>query len=426
MSGINKRPLPAGTVTNHPNGGLTVRTPGGAAYTVRPNGTLRAYSNGTQTVNFRSNGRVAGIHSPAIDIRRGAAGQRTVVTRRPDQSVLVSTGAHRGYLERSVVSGNRTIIQRTYVNGGRTSTRAYLGYSYHGVAMPHYVSPFYYPAAFYGWTYYGWDTPAAYAWAWAGQPWYGYYGGYLTPYRSYRSGFAWLADYVLGQTLAEAYADRMQQTQGASSFDDADAPVAAEDELYATADTPITPELKDEIAGEVQHQIAYESAVVSGQAEPSVGEFPGSLKANRVFVVSSILDVATPDQQACALTPGDVLRLEAVPPDDAGTADLRVASSHRRDCPAGIVVTLSLLDLQEMQNSLRAQLDAGLQALHASQGQGGLPPAPPSSMGATQAGPLGTLQADPSVAALLDAQQQEASRAEAAAVQGVLPPRPQQ
>ena len=218
----------------------------------------------------------------------------------------------------------------------------------------------------------------------------------------------------------------MQQAPdpGAASFDDTGAvPGAADgdDTLYAPADTPITPQIKDQIASEVQRQIAFESAVVSGSAQPSAGEFPLSLTANRLFVVADILDVATPGQQACSLTPGDVLRLEAAPPGGSGTADLRVASSHRQDCPAGTMVTVSLVDLQEMQNSLRAQLDGGLQTLRADQGQGGLPAAPPSALGAVQPSSVGQPAADPSVATLLDAQQQDATRTESAAVQSLFP-----
>jgi hypothetical protein len=70
-----------------------------------------------------------------------------------------------------------------------------------------------------------------------------------------------------------------------------------------------------------------------------------------------------------------------------------------------------------MQNSLRAELDAGLQALHNNQGQSGLPPAPLAAMGATQASSVGAPDADPNVAALIDAQQQSAKKAEASVVQ---------
>jgi len=426
MRGVNQRPLPLGIVTNHPNGGLTVKTASGNQYAVRSNGTLKSFSSGAQTVNFRSNGRVAAIHRPDLDVRRTSAGGRTVVTRRAGGATLVSTGPHRGYLQRTTVAGNRTVIQRTYVSGGRTFTRAYLGYNYGGVALPYYVAGFYYPAAFYGWAYYGWPAPIGYAWGWTGDPWYGVNAGYFAPYATYGSGYAWLTDYVLAQTLAAGYADQMQAAQDAdgAAFDDtAGGDQAADDDtLYAQADTPITPELKDEVAAEVQHQIAYESAIVSGQAQPTVGEFPGSLKPGRVFVVANAIDVSTPDDHVCSLTPGDVLRFNAAA-EDSGTGDLRVASSHRQDCPAGITVTLSLADLQEMVNTLRAQLDAGLAALHADQGQGGLPSAPPSSMGAGQASEFAAQPADSSVGALIDQQRQDALNAETAAAQSAFPPK---
>lgn len=107
LRGVNQRPLPSGVVTNHPNGGVTVKTAAGSEYAVRANGTLKAHTNGTQTVTFRANGRVASLHTPGVDIRRGTASQKTIISRRADKSVLVSTAPHRGYLERTVISGNR-------------------------------------------------------------------------------------------------------------------------------------------------------------------------------------------------------------------------------------------------------------------------------------------------------------------------------
>ena len=160
LHGINQRPLPRGAVTHNPDGGMTLIAAGGKHYTVRANGTLRTYSSATQTVKFRSNGRLASIHNPEFDIRRGPTGQRIVVSRRSDGSVLVSTASHHGYLERREVSGGRTVVRRTYMEGGKTFTRAYLGYSYAGQKLDQYVPATYYPADFYGWTYYDWAQPA--------------------------------------------------------------------------------------------------------------------------------------------------------------------------------------------------------------------------------------------------------------------------
>jgi len=405
--------------------GVTTYTPRAApahaaksSTTFAPNATLKSNSNGTQTVRFR-NGSVAAIRGPGVEIHRSLMGGRTVITTRSG-ATLVSTGPHRGYLERPIMVGNRTLIQRTYFAGDRTFTRAYLRYSVGGLALPYYVPGFYYPAAFYGWAYYAWASPVAYAWAWTGDPWFAFYGGYFTPYGVYPSGYAWLTDYVISQTLAEAYTARMQQDAESATYGDtaADAP-ADDDTLYAHQDTPITPEIKDAIAAEVQHDIAYESAEVSGQAQPDIGEFPASLKPGRAFVVSSAIDVSTPDDHVCSLTPGDVLRFDAA--EGSGTAELRVASSHRQDCPAGIEVTLSLADLQEMVNTLRAQLDEGLTELHADQGQNGLPAAPQSSMGAVHPSGFAATPDNADIGPMIDQQRQEASTTEKQAAQSALP-----
>jgi hypothetical protein len=228
----------------------------------------------------------------------------------------------------------------------------------------------------------------------------------------------------MGHTLSDAYADQEVQDPDAETLGEA-APdpnaLASDDTLAAQAATPITPELKAQIAGEVQNQLAIEGAQAAGTAQPTAGEFPDSLKPNRVFVVANLLDVSTPDQQACSLTPGDVLRMEAAPPAASGTADVRVASSHRQDCPTGVMVTVSLPDLQEMQNSLRAQLDAGLGDLRSNQGKGGLPSAPPASLEPGQTTTVGAPDPDPNVVPLLVAQDSEASRTENAAVQSAFP-----
>ena len=418
MRGINSKPLPRGVVTQHPNGGLTVKTTNGNEYTVRRNGTIKSFSNRTETITFRSNGRVAGVHRPNLDIRRSVTGTRTIVTPRPGGALLVSTSPRTGYLQRTTILNGRGIVQRTYVSGGRTFTRTYLRYTYAGSTLPYYVPGLYYSPAFYGWAYYPWPAPVPYAWTWTSDPWYGSYGAYFVPYPEYPSGFAWLTDYVLSQALASAYADRVQQMQDSesASYDDSAEAPTDDDTLYAQQDAAITPELKDDISAEIQHDIAYESAVIFGQAQPDIGEFPASLKQGRVFVVSSAIDVSTPDDYACSLTSGDVLRLDSAR-EGSGTADLFVASSHRQDCPVGIEVTLSLVDLQEMVNTLRAQLDDGLAELHADQGQGGLPTAPMSSMGPAQPSQFAAQSPDAGVGAMIDQQRKEATVIETAAVQ---------
>jgi hypothetical protein len=394
--------------------GVTTYTPGSSASAPanqagggRPikTATVKSSSNASQNVDFRSNGSIAAIHSPGLDVRRSAAGMRTV-TSAAGGGKLVSTGPGSGYLQKTTVSGGRSVVQRTYVAGGRTFTRSYLGYNYAGLELPYYVSGFYYPPDFYGWAYYGWPVPAVYAWDWTGDVWVGFNAGYFTPDPSYPSGAAWLTDYALAQTLSAGYASQQQDSAGK----------AGDDQVAAEKDTPVTPELKGEITAEVQHQIAYANGIATGQAPATVGEFPASLKPGRVFVVADALDVSTSDDHVCSLVAGDVLRLESAPAGSA-TATLRVASSHRQDCPAGIAVTVSLTDLEETVNALRGQVDAGLAELHSQQGRRGLPAAPASSMGATKPSEIAPAPPDGNVPALIDQQRQQALAAETAAKQ---------
>jgi hypothetical protein len=426
MRGVNSRPLPAGNVSVHPNGNLTVETASGGRYNVRANGTVASIrAPGGNGVDFRPNGRVSGVHTANLDIQRGVRGERIIRGTRPDRSILVGTGGRNGYLEHTVVVGNRTIIQRTYSVGGRVFVRAFVPYQVRGVALPLYVPGVYFAPAFYGWAFYPWATPVPYAWGWRGDPWFGFYAGYYQPYPVYPGPSAWLADYMLSQTLANAYA-MQNQAPPLPGYGDPDpaayaaAPPPGSGELYAQNDTPITPDLRNAIADEVGRQLAYENAVASGTAQQTVEELPNSLKPDRVFVVSTTLDVSTSDSQVCELTAGDVLRVTAPPAADSPAATLRVASGKRQDCPAGVEVSISVQDLAEMQNSLRAQMDAGLETLRTSQGQGGLPKAPQAAMAQAPRPALDVpLPPDPNVAGLLDAQQQDAQRTELATVQAV-------
>ncbi|MGA7410158.1 MAG: hypothetical protein WBW33_06710 [Bryobacteraceae bacterium] len=427
MPGINSKPLPAGDVTVHPNGHLSVNTPGGRQYELRANGTLASYTAHGQSASFLPNGRVSSVHTPTVDVKRSANGARTIVTRQADKSVLVSTGAHSGYLERTVKSnGGTTVIQRTYVTNNVTYVRNFTTYSYHGVALEHYVPAFYFAPAFYGFAYYPWATPFPYAWGWAAQPWYGVYGGFFTPYPVYDSGYAWLTDYYLARTMAEAY-DQQPGPQDDQGYPQAMPPAqdqAPEGVAYAPADTPITPELKNLIAEEVRNQLSYQSAVAAGNAPANVEDLPKTLKPNHVYVVSSSLDVTTSDQLTCALSPGDVLQLMAPPDDGAALALLRVASSKRADCPAGVDVSVSLQDLQDMNNAMCARLDAGLQALHANQGQGGIPAAPDDAIAPPPRPGMAGIPppAAGNVAGLLQDQQAQARQTEASVLQAAAAP----
>ena len=420
LSGINKRSIPQGQVAVHPDKSLTVTASNGRNFNLRPNGTLASFSAHGQNATFRADGRLASVHTSTMDIAHGTHGQRTVISERPDHSRLVSTGAHSGYMQHSVSYHGRTVIQRTYVSGGRSFSHVYSGYRYHGRYFDNYLPFYYYDPMFYGWAYYPWGAPIGYRWGWGGSPWFAFYAGFFSPWEEYPSGAYWLTDYFLGQTLAGGYQMENQAGSGQPGYGYAgdDAVPAGSDEAYAPAETPITPEIKQMIAEEVQQQLAYENAAAAKPDQaPELDGLPQVLTPNHLFVVDQSLNVTTADGQQCALSVGNVIKLVAAPPETATTADLVVVSSRKADCPAGVIVTVPLESLQEMQNNFRAQLDSGLQTLHAQQGQGGLPGAPQSAI-APPPRPVDMPPADnENVQSLLDAQQVQADQAETGVTQ---------
>jgi len=372
MSGINSRRLPQGKVLVHPNGALTIEGAGGRQYHVRKDGTVAAFEANGMKTSFRPDGTLSAIHTSNMHINYAVSGARRVETVRPDHSVLVSTGPHQGYLQRTVVVNNRTVVQRIYVVNKTTYVHNYTTYTYRGVVLEHYVPAVYYAPAFYGWVYYPWPHPVSYRWAFYADPWYGYYGAYFTPAPVYPTPALWLTDYLLAQTLSNAYQDRP-------------ATVARQGDNFAQADTAISPETKQMLGAEVQEMVAAGNNAAQDPSPESdqsnlAGELPDVVKHERsVFVVASNLDV-TNENGECGLTAGDILEMDAPLPQDAVTADVRVISSKRIDCPASSLVRVSVDQLQEMHNNLRQRVDEGMQLLRASQGSSGIPVAPPEAL----------------------------------------------
>lgn len=368
MRGINSRPLPQGNVLVHPNGALTIEGKAGQQYHVRQDGTLAAFEAHGVKTTFRPDGTIRAVRTANMQINYGAGGARRVETIRPDHSVLVSTGPGQGYLQRTVIINNTTVVQRTYVVNNVTYVRYYTRYTYGGVVLEHYVPVAYYAPAFYGWVYYPWPRPVAYHWEFVQDPWYVYYGGYFTPALVYPTPTLWLTDYALAQALDSAYQDRPA--------------TAPKGENLAQTDTAISPETKQLLAAQMQQMVAAgNKAAGDGHPESDLtGELPDVVNHERtVFVVASALDVSSENGE-CGLTPGDILQMDAPLPQDAVTADVRVISSKRMDCAASSKVTVSVQELQEMNNNLRQRVDEGMQVLRAKQGTDGLPPAPPDAI----------------------------------------------
>lgn len=428
FTGLNHSPLPQGQIIAHPNGNHTVSTADGRLYKLRGDGTLSSFRSSDLSARFFASGQVASLHTRSIDIRAGPRGERTVIWRRPDRSVVVGTGPHSGYLEKTVIlRGNREMIQRTYVSNGVVFTRTYTVYSVNGLLLPHYMPEVYFAPGMYGWVYYPW-RPVTFDFGVGNPPWYAANRSYFNPSPSYTSGYSWLADFELSTALAMSFDQQFPEVSpAASGFTEALPP----NHIAADVDTPITLTLKDAIAEEIRQQLRAENAPSSGhmiaaESAAPIGnttapgnddsdptKLPAALQIDHVFVVSSPLEVEADEDQMCSLTGGDVLQLAAPPAADAKMAKARVASSRRSDCPAGEIVAVSLLDLQEMQNDLRAGIDAGLRALHDNQGRDGWPAAPAAALAPARPAIAELPPADPQVWVLLGALRREAEQAEA-------------
>jgi hypothetical protein len=343
-----------------------------------------------------------------MDIHHGPAGERTIIRERADHSRLVSDRFGHGYIERPYAYRGATFVHRTYYVGGVPYVRVYRPYVLGGVPLNVYAPGYFYGPSFYYWAYNPWAAPITFGWGWAGNPWYGYYGGYFTPYPVYASPALWLTDYYVAQTLQAAYLERQAELANAqASF------------------TPMPPDVKQQIADEVSRQIALESAEAraGGQTLPD----PGSSGIERMlydskphtFVVSAGLNLQS-NLGECPVTEGDVLRLNPGTPPNASTANLMVLATKGQDCRQGATVVVGVADLQDMQNHMREMVDQGLAELQKKQGQNGIPAVP----AAANVPPTQTAYAaiapppDPNAGAELSAQTKEADQAEQEALQG--------
>ncbi len=410
----------AGTVHN-PDGSSTKTNANGSSTTIGKSGkpTSMTTANGTKA-SLNSRGKPTSVsksvtdpknpnHSGTMTINHGSRGAKSVITNRKDGSRLVSTGAHRGYVEHSFNRGGRPYMRRTYVVNGRSYAAVYRGYPYRGGVYYGYVPGYYYAPGFYGWAYDPWAEPVPYAWGWGGAPWFGFYGGFFTPFAAYADASLWLTDYALAESLQAAYQAQLDANGGNPPPPDdqggGDAGAAPQ-----TA-TGITPEVKAAIDEEVKAQLAAEKAAAAPNAPAAPADQPPpALDPNlRTFIVATALSEPLPDGTSCSLSTGDVLTRLSTDPDANQNVNVLVTSSQSGDCSSGVQVAVGVQDLQDMHNEFAQKIDAGLQKLADNQGKGGLPsgPAPGQTKNADgQAAPDLTATAD------LQQQQQDANAAE--------------
>jgi hypothetical protein len=412
-----------GAAGTHTTGGAAgTHTAGGAAGTHTTGGgqkfgtgaktpaakgsTTVATKNGA--VTKRADGHVATVHDTkrGMDVHHNLSGNRRVEVERRDHSRVVAERGGRGYVQRPYMYHGHEYARRSYYYHGRYYNNYYGRYGYHGLYLNPYFPSYYYGAAFYGWAYNPWAAPIAYGWGWGGNPWFGYYGAFFTPYPVYASPSLWLTDYIIANTLQAAYV-----AQAAALSNPA----------------PLTPETKQLIADEVRAQVALENneAKAAGTgAEPdaassSIARLLTDGKQH-VFVAGQDLDVVDAGGTECALSEGDAIQLTGQTAPDAQAATLSVlASKGGKECPRGDTVSVALTDLQDMQNHMRETIDQGMKELQAKQGQGGLPAAPASAKVPPVESPMAAIAPPPppesEVKAEINQQSQEADKAEAEA-----------
>src|ERR1017187_6732029 len=413
-AGGGKATTPSGGKTTTPGGGKPATTPGGGktfgtggGKTMAPKGSTTVATKSGGSVTKRADGHVATVHDTkrGMDVHHNLSGNRRVEVERRDHSRIVAERGGRGYVQRPYMYHGHEYARRSYYYNGRYYHNYYGRYYYHGMYVNPYYPSFYYGPAFYGWAYNPWVAPVSYGWGWGGNPWYGYYGAYFTPYPVYASPSLWLTDYIIANSLQAAY--------------QANAQAAA-----LSNPAPLTPETKQLIADEVRQQVALEnseSKTAGKGAEPDAASssIQRALTDGKphVFVAGHDLDVVDAGGTECALSEGDALQLTGQTAPDAQAATLAVlASKGGKECSKGDTVSVALQDLQDMQNHMRETIDQGMQELQKKQGQGGLPAAPAAAKAAPVESAMPAAAPPPppesKVAAQIKEQSQEADKAE--------------
>jgi hypothetical protein len=357
-----------GFPSNRVGGPATMHSPG---VTRDSNGRVQSYrgANGSEA-HFRRDGSVHEVRRGNTVITHGPAGTRRIVSERPDHSLIVTNRAGHGYVQRPFSYRGHEYAHRTYYYRGAAYPRYYRTYAYRGVYLQTYAPARYYSPGFYGWVYYPWATPVYYSWGFASAPWYGYYGGYFAPYQSYPSASYWLTDYLVAESLTAAY----QEQQDAAANMQGSAFVGQ---------TTLTPDVKQEIANEVQRQLSLENAerkAVSENTEPDPASsgVPRLLSDNNphTFVVASNLVVMDSTGQECSITQGDVILMSGTSLADGNMVPVQVRASKNKECAKGSMVAVSLEDLQDMENHMRGTIDQGLAELQSHPAKSGLPVPP--------------------------------------------------
>jgi hypothetical protein len=307
-------------------------------------------------VRTAADGSVIDVRNPrnGMTIHHGLDGSRRILVEQPDHSRIFATTRGLPYVQHPFVFRGRVLNHRTYPVGGQLVHLFYRPYNFGATALDVYAPTRYYQPQFYQQASSPFQAPMRFNWPYANNatPWYGYYKGYFTPDTSYTTPTAWLADFVLGASLAMAYS---------TAKPTAPAPAAG-------AAPAVTPEVKQMVADEVGRQVKEESVEAQQSAAnrdppPGAGGVVQELGDGQthVFVVAADLDLVDPTGRRCMISEGDVVQVVSAPRADTSTAGAVVlASKGGEECERAAQVQIAVADLQEMQNHMRETIDLGM------------------------------------------------------------------
>jgi hypothetical protein len=168
-----------------------------------------------------------------------------------------------------------------------------------------------------------------------------------------------------GSSLWERFANFIRGLLGQAPAESA---ASSPGPAVAVGATPITDDVKNKVADEVETQIEEEAREAGGDArnqEPKAGA-GGVVEelarpAQHVFVVASDLDLIDDSGRRCMMSEGDVIQILSAADAESGTAPGVVLSGKGGvECPQSAKVSIAVSDLQEMQNHMRATIDQGL------------------------------------------------------------------
>jgi len=391
-----------GVTAGHPGSPGAGGHAGPSSFSGHPaaSGTRELHASNGAAVRTRADGSHSDVHDPkrGMDIHHGLDGNRRISVERADHSRVFAERGGRGYVQHPYMFQGREFGHRTYYANGHAYDRFYGRYPYHGAYLDVYAPARYYPYGFYGYAYSPWARPVPYAWGWAGQPWYGYYGAYYAPYPVYAGPAFWLTDYLVATSLQAAYLARGAQLGPVPQANPAlllasnwMSELLLVNSAEAAGATPaLSADVKQAVADEIKQMVQVEAAEAKANAanqtpDPAANSIATLLSDNKphVLVAGTDLDLVAGSGQECAISQADIVQVSSPPAADADAVIATVlAAKGGKECASATSVSIAISDLQDMQNHMREMIDQGMTELQAKQGQNGIPAAPADATGA--------------------------------------------